>query len=296
MPCYYPLQAFRDRRSGEVMFREKSGSDCESMELSCGRCIGCRLERSRKWALRCMHEAAMHKENVALLLTYDDAHLPSDGSLCYRHFQLFMKRLRRVRRGVRFYMCGEYGESSLRPHYHVLLFGCDFPDKVFHKVTGAGSRIYTSAVLDSLWGMGHCGIGELNFESAAYAARYALKKYSTPGDDDLYMRVDVTSGAVTFVSKEFSHMSLKPGIGVSFLSKYSSDVFPSAECYARGVMSNAPRYYVEKWWRKDNPELIDLKERRAFDNYGKRADNTRARLATKEVVQRSRINFLRRSV
>ena len=93
------------------------------LSLPCGRCVGCRLERSRQWAVRCMHEASMHMFNSFVTLTYDDNHLPEYNSLNYKHFQDFMKRLRKSHNGVRFYMCGEYGEDFSRPHYHAIVTG-----------------------------------------------------------------------------------------------------------------------------------------------------------------------------
>ena len=73
----------------------------------------------------------MHMFNSFVTLTYDDDHLPEYNSLNYKHFQDFMKRLRKSHNGVRFYMCGEYGEDFSRPHYHALLFNCFFPDRSF---------------------------------------------------------------------------------------------------------------------------------------------------------------------
>ncbi|MEO5355656.1 MAG: hypothetical protein H7835_21005, partial [Magnetococcus sp. XQGC-1] len=93
-----------------------------------GQCVGCRLERSRQWAIRVMHEASQHEHNCFITLTYNDDNLPANGSLNYRHFQNFMKRLRKyyVEFTVRFYMCGEYGENFARPHYHACIFAIMF--------------------------------------------------------------------------------------------------------------------------------------------------------------------------
>jgi hypothetical protein len=118
---------------GSVKFvsRNKKGVD-GTLELPCGQCIGCRLERSRQWAMRCLHESSLYDRNAFVTLTYDDEHLPPGGSLNYPDFQRFMKRLRKNSKSpIRFYMGGEYGESTLRPHFHVCLFGYDFPDKVY---------------------------------------------------------------------------------------------------------------------------------------------------------------------
>ena len=133
MPCYHPMPAVR-MSDGSVKFisRNKRGVESE-LELPCGQCIGCRLERSRQWAIRCLHEASLHERNAFITLTYDESNLPPGGSLVYRDFQLFMKRLRKVAGKVTFYVGGEYGENLLRPHFHACIFGYDFPDKVYLK-------------------------------------------------------------------------------------------------------------------------------------------------------------------
>lgn len=103
-----------------------------SIPLPCGRCIGCRLEYSRQWAIRCMHEGQLYDNNCFLTLTYDEDNLPDSNSLYHRDFQLFMKTLRkefvpknpynkklapktyeyfRRKYWIRYYMCGEYGQQ-----------------------------------------------------------------------------------------------------------------------------------------------------------------------------------------
>ena len=167
MPCFRPLRAFKV--PGGVSFSERD--DAPEIHLPCGKCQGCRLEHSRQWAVRCMHEASLHQDNCALTLTYSDEHVPSDGNLNYQDYVLFMKRFRkRTRCRVRFFMCGEYGDLNKRPHFHALFFGFDFKDKVLWQKTKAGSLIYRSSLLEKLWPFGHSIVGELNFESAAYVA------------------------------------------------------------------------------------------------------------------------------
>ena len=187
MACYHPIPAWRnvsENRSDNRLVFEYHPMRCigptPDLQVPCGQCVGCRLERSRQWALRCVHEASLHKENCFITLTYNDEHLPEHGHLIYRDFQLFMKRLRK-RTGVRvrFYMCGEYGENFGRPHFHACLFGYNFPDLVRWKA--GKSTLYRSKLLESLWTDGYSSVGEVSFESAAYVARYILKKVT--GDD-----------------------------------------------------------------------------------------------------------------
>lgn len=184
MPCYHPLDAWRpDPSTGsKKLIFSYNAKHCHSpkpdLQVPCGQCVGCRLERSRQWAIRCVHEASLHQHNCFITLTYADEHLPPNNSLVYEHFQLFMKRLRKkYGEGIRFYMCGEYGENFGRPHFHACLFGHNFPDLKLWKTVNK-QKLYRSAELETLWPFGHSSVGTVTFESAAYVARYILKKVS----------------------------------------------------------------------------------------------------------------------
>ena len=118
----------------------------------------------------------MYDDNCFITLTYSNQHIPADGSLDVRVFQKFMKRLRkRFGDGIRFYHCGEYGSLLGRPHYHACLFNFDFPDKYLWKENN-GQKLYRSPSLEELWPYGYSSIGTVTFESAAYVARYILKR------------------------------------------------------------------------------------------------------------------------
>lgn len=177
MPCYRPIKGFKGV-SGGISWTPRTSYRDVPMEVPCGQCIGCRLERSRQWAVRIMHECSLYESNLFLTLTYSDEHLPHRGVLVKRHFQLFMKRLRKhfANRLIRFYHCGEYGSLTQRPHYHAILFNVDFPDRVLHSKNGRGESLYESATLAKLWPYGQATYGEVTFESAAYCARYCVKK------------------------------------------------------------------------------------------------------------------------
>lgn len=185
MPCYHPIDAWRpDSYSGDkkLIFKYDvqrcGGRLTPDIKVPCGRCVGCRLERSRQWAMRCMHEAKMHKQNCFITLTYNEENRPYNDDLNYQDFQLFMKRLRERFQGttIKFYMCGEYGPKLGRPHFHACLFGIDFPDRKLWKVTDSKSKLYRSEILEKLWTKGFSSVGDVNFESAAYVARYIMKK------------------------------------------------------------------------------------------------------------------------
>ncbi len=182
MPCYHPVTGYRSRvtsKNGKrpLVFSTTEGYPDLRVEIPCGRCIGCRLEYSRQWAMRCMHEASLYDNNCSITLTYDNENLPNDFSLNKRHFQLFMKSLRKkyAPKKIRFYHCGEYGEENYRPHYHAIIFNHNFTD-LDVLPSSSNNTLYTSPTLTDIWGKGLTQVGTVTFESAAYVARYITKK------------------------------------------------------------------------------------------------------------------------
>jgi hypothetical protein len=293
MACYHPLSAYRCS-DGSVVFHEKARFKIVAiMSLPCGQCIGCRLERSRQWAMRCMHEASLYDQNAFLTLTYAPDKIPPNNSLRYRDYQLFMKKLiKRYERPIRFFMCGEYGTHTVRPHYHALLFNFDFPDKVYHSKTSQGELLFSSKSLDKIWGLGHCMIGAVTFESAAYVARYCVSKRTGHGAADYYSSLDLETGEIISRVPEFAHMSLKPGIGRPWLDKFGSDVYPHDYVIVRGVKVKPPKYYDDLYERENPDELDFIKAQREFDAALNAADNTWERLAVKEKVHLARSSSL----
>lgn len=244
MACYHPLTAFK--LGGQIHFGQPTSSLCQPLKLPCGQCIGCRLERSRQWATRILFESQLHEANSFLTLTYAEENLPYPPSLDHRHFQLFMKRLRKkLGFKVRYYMCGEYGGQTFRPHYHVCLFGAVFySDRVLNRNSGSGHPLYMSPTLDSCWTFGNAWIGDLTFESAAYVARYVTKKITGDAAEDHYRFVDVYTGEIFNLKPEYNVMSRRPGVGGKWFDLYSSDVYNGHDyVVVRGVKCRPPRYF-----------------------------------------------------
>lgn len=308
MACYHPLQAYQCS-DGSIVWRESRGVDVvRSLQLPCGQCVGCRLERSRQWAIRCMHEASLYRNNAFITLTYSDEHLPDDRSLRYEDFQKFMKRLRKRFAGlelsanpqskdshpIRFYMAGEYGENFGRPHFHACLFNFDFQDKVVWRRSPSGSLIYRSKALEELWPFGFSSIGEVNFQSAAYVARYIMKKVNGKHQAQHYEEVDQETGEVTSRVPEFNKMSLKPGIGSDWLAKFETDVYPHDYVIVNGKKCKPPRFYDNRF-KKEYPVEFDLIQLERQRDAAKRFDdNTPARLLVKEQVTNAKLSRLRR--
>ena len=295
MPCYHPMPAVR-MTDGSVKFisRNKRGVD-GSLELPCGQCIGRRLERSRQWAMRCLHESSLHEQNAFITLTYDEANIPPGGSLNYRDFQLFMKRLRKVTGKVSFYCGGEYGEITARPHYHACIFGFDFPDKQYFSKSSDGSKLYTSALLARLWPLGLSTTGDVTFASAAYIARYCVQKVTGDAAEAHY-RVITDDGEIIDRRPEFNKMSLNPAVGKRWLEKYMSDVYPRDYVIVNGVKTKPPKYY-DTMFESINPgEYSEIVARRELDSSLLAGDNSYARLAVKEQVHKARCSQLKRGL
>lgn len=287
MPCYRPLKAWRSSERGKsgklgITFDPKKGLRDLPMDIPCGQCIGCRLERSRQWAMRCMCEASLHEENSFITLTYDEENVPVDYGLTKGQggdFTLFLKRLRKASElPLRYYMCGEYGEENLRPHYHACLFGRDFADKVPLK-----EGLYMSAELEKLWGLGLCSVGNLTFESAAYVARYCTKVQTGPmSSKNQRIQLD---GSVVEVSPPYARMSLRPAVGKEWLKKWKSDAYPSDFLVFRGKKMRPPRYF-DKVLEEDDPSLYEEMKRGRLRAKG--PHDASNRLIAREQVQKGK--------
>lgn len=249
MSCFHPLTAYRAPPGKQIVGTNSSGISfdvrCASMpgievlKLPCGQCIGCRLEKSRQWAMRIVLEQQMCAESCFVTLTYNDDNLPKNRSLQLEDMTLFIKRLRKFcdSRGkkIRYFYCGEYGSMTERPHYHMCLFGEDFSDiRSLYRRSKCGDFLYVCGELEKLWQKGFCPFGTLTFDSAAYTARYILKKLNGDIADEHYQGR----------KPEYICMSRRPGIGASWFDKYKDDVYPKDYIRLRdGIKLRPPKYF-----------------------------------------------------
>lgn len=305
--CYHPLKGFKIgvNPSGKPQYKitgydvqfvkfengvwkecySKIGSDYlhpviyDYIDIPCGHCIGCYLDRSRQWADRCMLEAKYHEHNCFITLTYDDAHLPKNGymidsdgvcnnsplsPLVKRDFQLFMKRLRKKYSNckIRFFACGEYGSHTFRPHYHAILFGVDFSeDRYIHKKNFNGDALFRSPTLESLWSYGFSCIAPVTWQTCAYVSRYCLKKRNNDLTD-FYNKFDLTP--------EFTLMSRKPGIARQYYEDHKEDIYKTEEIYIsdlNGSKKLRPPKYFDKLYDIDYPaDFENIKNNRKLFN------------------------------
>lgn len=295
MACYHPLKAYRSRETNPetgkrgIVFHPRDGFTDMLIELPCGQCIGCRLERSRQWAVRCMHEASLYDQNCFLTLTFSEEHLQNERSLKKADFQKFMKRLRRrTESKVRYYHCGEYGEKLKRPHHHACLFGFDFPDKELWSVRN-GVPLYRSELLEQLWPFGFATVGEVTFESAAHVARYIVKKQTGKKGVEEYKDI----------LPPYTTMSRRPGIASDWFKKFKDDVYPDDSVVVRkNIKCRPPRYYDELFHREDEVGFDEVKKSRLQKMNSEKAkkENSPRRLEAKEKVKQSKLKELKRSI
>lgn len=299
MGCDLPMAGYRSTQlhaSGKsvLTFNPIKGRSNVPLSLPCGRCTGCRLERSRQWAVRMTHEAKMWANNCFITLTYDNEHCPTNYSLEPEHLQLFMKRLRHLSPDpMRFYACGEYGDRFGRPHYHAIIFNYAFKDKVMAGSNGLGQPYWKAEELTETWGMGDCMIGRFSFQSAAYVARYVTKKITGPQAHAHYLRTSPIDGKPYQVHPEFARMSLRPGIGADFAKEFKGDYFPSGFIVSNGVRQRPPRYYISKLSEEEQRQLKWDSQAHANQH---RADNTKARRAVRTEARDLRITRLQRNL
>lgn len=322
MQCFKPLKAWRSKEvnsSGKrslVFSPGRALQPDDPVEISCGQCIGCRLKRSRQWAIRCLHESQLYENNCFITLTYNDESLmarENPWSLDVNEFQRFMKRLRKQfvpvnpfpgntsqgkewnqKHGIRFFHCGEYGEKNQRPHYHACLFNFDFPDRIFWSER-EGIRLYRSPILERLWPYGFATIGEVTFESAAYVARYIMKKVTGEKAEDHYIWAD-ENGEVHPLKPEYITMSRRPGIGARWFEKYKGDVYPKDFVTVRGKKMQPPKYYDKLLEKIDGIQLDQVQFDRLQRSLEHLQDSTPERLAQREYCKKVQIEKLVRNL
>lgn len=290
MACYHPLKAWPTNyrtAAGKPVYKitdyetdKWSVSDLlesdqylidEPIQIPCGKCVGCRLAYSRQWADRCMLEASLHEHNQWITLTYDDLSVPMSAygdpetgealpcmTLRKRDLQLWMKRLRKKfsDQKLRFYGCGEYGSNTMRPHYHVIVFGLELNDLKPYKYE-RGSWFYNSESVSDTWPYGFAVIAEVSWETCAYTARYVMKK----AGGFLAEEYELLN-----IEPEFVNMSRKPGIARAVFDQDPDHVLDGKAYYlatAKGGRKIYPPKYFEKLYDQYIPgALDDFKERR----------------------------------
>lgn len=277
MPCVTPIKAYRFLGSIPSGYKSVSlrappvGSDYKEVSLPCGKCSECKKKYTLDWALRMQAECQMHDQNCFLTLTYDDDHLHYTKSglptLCYDDVTLFIKRLRKffdceekrmIKKGlswkkpkISYYYCGEYGDLSQRPHYHMILFGWIPPLKDRYVSDSAGDNIlYESPLIEKLWSHGICTVQDVTFSACAYVSGYVQKKRK---DWDDYKKSLYYGDRL----EERSFCSRRPAIGKRFYAKYKFDMFSHDSFVSDGKEFPVPRYFYKQFCHEIDKQFCD---------------------------------------
>ena len=240
-------------------FTDSKGNEVHRFLLPCGKCNGCKLDRAKSWALRCMHELKFHTDSCWLTLTYNDDRLPIHNGhsvLCRSDLQKFIKRLRKDGHSFKYFGCGEYGDTTGRSHYHLILFGFKPDDLKPYKLSREGFQLYNSDYLEKKWKNGFVVVADVTFDTAGYTARYSMKKH--------FKTEIINPNELEF--KPFLCMSTKPAIGKEYYETYGQNIFENDKVvyykFGEKYELKPPRYY-QKLLEKDNPALLDkLKQNR----------------------------------
>lgn len=277
MACYHPrmMVAVGKNPSGRtkyvfIPYNEQERGQPDVVVVPCGKCIGCKLEYSKQWANRCMLEASLYPREWShfLTLTYNDENLPirryGDHNQ-YKAYSLdkpalsaFLKRLRSYYKdhfdhdGIRFFGCGEYGNNTFRPHYHLLLFNCPIDDIQTIGKNALGDLYYRSDVIEQCWHFGFVTIGEVSWESCAYVARYVTKKAGKNKPNEFYYD--------HHIQPEFVLMSRRPGIGRGFYEQNRDRLYQFDSVYLSGEKGSKeirPPKYFDRLMENDDPDTIE---------------------------------------
>lgn len=328
MPCYFPKKAFivegQTNNNGKKLLHFTPPREIsKQIKLPCNQCIGCRLSQSIMWATRIMNEIQTTPDETAcfITLTYNDKNLPKDYSLNHEHFKDFMKRFRKAINPIkiRYFMCGEYGDESWRPHYHAIIFGYDFSKGIIYNKNYCKKRIqykegetqnpyYLSEFLKALWPQGNHLLANSTIETAAYVARYCTKKINGEKAEEHYNRLIIDWNEFTGEIFNMQEAQLKPeyatmsrgrknnrGIGYEWYQKYKKDCFPSNYLIQDGYKKQIPKYY-DKILEEENPLLHhQIKIERELSIISHQEELTPKRLIQRHECKKQQANTLMRN-
>jgi len=274
-----------------------------------------------------MHEIQTTKDNTAcfITLTYNDKNLPDDYSLNKQHFKDFLKRFRKAIEPakIRYFMCGEYGDDSWRPHYHAIIFGYDFtlsqeykkilhPPRIRMQSIETENPYYLSDFLSALWDKGNHLIANATFETAAYVARYITKKITGEKAEQHYNRFiwdwneftgEIFNMREVQLQPEYATMSrgrkkegqTGSGIGSEWYEKYKSDCYPSDYLVRDGNKISVPKYYDKLLEQEDEVLFSAMKVKRELALINHKDDLTNEMLAIRHKAKINQNKSLRRN-
>lgn len=277
MACEHPTRAYL-ASTGQVRIFKHTDKQYHiepytGLLLSCGYCILCRADQARQWAVRIYNEAQCWDISSFVTLTYSDKHLPTHSSLNYPDLQKFWKRLRKKYGKLSYYSVGEYGDKTLRPHYHACIFGHAFTENRTI-IRRDPSLLWTSPELERAWGLGNVSVGALNYQTAEYTASYVTKKLARKQQ---YVRLDEETGELIRLAQPRALPSKRPAIGLRWLERFGHQVYHHDQVIVDGRPMRPPRYY-DRWLKSQDQETyLRIKEQRLKKATPLTREQTRAR-------------------
>ena len=236
MTCLHSRPAWKStlpNESGKHPISFKDKKTTPDYYIPCGKCLGCAVSRRLDWGVRMYHEAQVNERNCFVTLTYEN---PPD-KINKHDPQTFIKRLRHhSRKPIRYFLCGEYGEKTRRPHYHAVLFGEDFLGGAYD----INGELYGNPGLDAIWKHGHCSVAEFSLGTAMYTAGYVSKKLQ---DHDT-----------------FNIMSRKPPLGREWFNRYKDNLYRIGHVNINGQEFPVPKVYLN--WLEGGEGYETLLEKR----------------------------------
>lgn len=270
MQCSFPVRRITDRRTGEYIIH------------ACGRCRACRRNKSREWSFRVFVESLSYSDTIFMRLSYDDVHLPKSDkgypTLVKSHLSDFMKRLRYYVGKCRFYACGEYGEQTHRPHYHVILYGVSPDNPVFSaKYTYKGVTTATCKA----WPYGEVTLADVTIKSCHYVAKYMQKRKTGALAKQYFDKYGELP--------EFGLMSRRPGLGYDYLKKNETLIKRRGYLMLKGHKVPLSRYYIDKMFDKTTDEYADFSATRL----SRSAEKWKEFFATRSIGSQSEREYYR---
>lgn len=179
MACFTPKDAWMSNRVNDagnnfITWNHALADKTNPVEVPCGKCIGCRLDKRKRLGVQVFHEAQMHDYKCMATFTYSDENNP--GVIVKEDMQKAIKRMRSEPNNLEFkyLVAGEYGENTHRPHFHMAIIGYDFLGGPGVQHIGKGQ--YMNRMLTDIWGNGAVHIVPLTIERCMYVAAYTMKK------------------------------------------------------------------------------------------------------------------------
>lgn len=221
MQCLFPIRIHHEGHRAN-----------EKIQVPCGKCVSCLSNRRSEWSYRLEQELKRSTSAFFITLTYEEGKTPLSPNkkpqLSKYDLQTFLKRVRKTypHNSIRYFLVGEYGTTTKRPHYHGIFFNlpANCEEFIFDK-----------------WGKGFVYFGDVNSKSINYVTKYILSKSDFPEG----------------CTKPFSLMSTKPGIGSNYLdlsTKYHKDTQHFFVTSLGNQKKRMPRYYINKIFDKDERE------------------------------------------